>query len=112
MECQKQKNLNFMLFDICYTYTMELYVKDKFCTLIIPYFNVNYMLSNNYCTLLKVSYMLYLSQDYCTLSIDMIYYTNVNCKLSCEYFTVLNSYYTFLVRQNYIKATDLKIEIF
>ena len=57
--------------------------------------NENYMLSNNYCTLLKVNYMLHLSQDYCTLSIDMIYYTNENCELSFEYFTVLNSYYTF-----------------
>ena len=83
----------------------KLYVKDKFCTLLnfnYTLLNVNYMLTNNYCTLLKVNYMLHLSQDYCTLSIDMIYYTDVNCKLSCVYFTVLNSYYTFLVRQNYI----------
>ena len=35
--------------------------------------NVNYMSSNNYCTLFKV--MLHLSQDYCTLSIDTIYIT-------------------------------------
>ena len=54
----------------------KLYVKDKFCTLL--YFNytslnVNYMLSNKYCTLLKVDYMF-----------------DVNCKLSSEYFMLLN----------------------
>ena len=42
----------------------KLYVKDKFCTLFhfnYTFLNVNYMLSNNYSTLLKVNYMLHLS---------------------------------------------------
>ena len=94
-----------MLFDICYTYTMEIICQGQilyFAELNYTFLNVNYMSSNNYCTLLKVNYMLHLSQDYCSLSIDMIHHTDVNCKLSCEYFTVLNSYYTYFVRQNYI----------
>ena len=76
----------------------KLYVMDKFCTFLnfnYTLLNVNYILSNSYCTLLKVDYMF-----------------DVNCKLSCEYFALLNSYYTFLGWQNYIWPTDLKLETF
>ena len=105
MECQKQKNLNFMSFDICYTYGMGITMLNFNYTLL----RVNYMLSNKYCTLLNVNYML--SKDHCTL-LKIDYMFEVNCKLSCEHFMLLNSHYTFLVQQNYIWSTDLKIETF
>ena len=66
----------------------KLYVKDKFCTLLnfnYTLLNVNYMLSNKYCSLLNVNYML--SNNYYTLlKVDYIF--DVNCKLSCEYFVI------------------------
>ena len=52
----------------------KLYTKDKFFTLLnfnYTLLDVNYMLSNNYCTLLKADYMF-----------------DVNCKLSYEYFVI------------------------
>ena len=69
---------------------------DRFCTLLnfdYTLLNVNYMLSKNYFTLLKVDYMF-----------------DINFKLSCEYSMLLNNYYTFPVWQNYTSSTDLKIE--
>ena len=86
-----------MLFDICYTYTLEIICQGQilYFAQFKLYLDVNYMLSNKYCTLLKLDYMF-----------------DVNCKLSCEYFMLLNSNYTFLVRQNYMWSTDLKVETF
>ena len=46
----------------------KLYVNDKFCTLLnfnFSLLNINYMLSNKYCTLFNVNYMLL--NNYCKL---------------------------------------------
>ena len=79
MECQKQKikilcNLTFVIH-----IQRKLYVKDKFCTLLnfnYTLLNVNYMLSNKYCTLLNVNCML--SNNCCTL-LKADYMFDVNC---------------------------------
>ena len=74
MGCQKQKIKILCHLTFVIHVQWKLYVKDKFCTLLnfsYTLLYVNYMLSNNYCTLLKVDYMF-----------------DVNCKLSCEYFVI------------------------